>query len=341
MTHVASAMMGNVSQQYDASAPFIQVRIACPNRAEADQLAAELVAERLAACVQVTPDVQSTYRWQGKVEVATESVALVTSRADLFEQLAARVTQLHSYDVPEIVASPLTQVSSAYAEWLASSLLAPGEVHTAPAVHLEIERKFTLADDGLVPEPGDWPRVGQVSNERRYLLQATYYDTPALDLASHGVTLRRREGGPDEGWHLKLPRSGDARMEEWMPFGADDVPPAQFRDQVRQLIGSASLVPVCEVRTHRVERDLLAGDVHLACLCDDHVSTHNLLDDQLDSDWHELEVELVNGGMDFLDEVADHLSQYGVQQASVASKLAMALGPLLRRSDPDLEPTGS
>ena len=45
--------------------------------------------------------------------------------------------------------------------------------------------------------------------------------------------------------------------------------------------------------------------------------------------------------MDFLDEVADHLSQYGVQQASVASKLAMALGPLLRRSDPDLEPTGS
>ncbi|PWJ27328.1 uncharacterized protein involved in tolerance to divalent cations [Branchiibius hedensis] len=328
-------------QQYEESTPFIQVRVACPNLAEAEQLAAELVAERLAACVQITPGVHSTYRWQGKVEVATETVALITSRSELFEQLAARVTALHSYDVPEIVASPIAQVSSAYAEWLAGSLLEPGEDHAAPAVHLEIERKFTLADDGLIPEPGDWPRVGQVSNERRYLLLATYYDTPGLDLASHGVTLRRRQGGPDEGWHLKLPRSGDARMEEWMPFGSDDAPPAQFRDQVRQLTGAAALVPVCEVRTHRVERDLLAGDVHLACLCDDHVSTHNLLDDQLDSDWHELEVELVNGGMDFLDEVADHLSQYGVQQASVASKLAMALGPLLRRSDPDLEPAGS
>ena len=330
-----------MSQQQDESTPFIQVRVACPTLEEAEQLAAELVAERLAACVQVTPGVHSTYRWDGKVETATEAVAVVTSRAGLFDQLAERVTALHSYDVPEIVASPLTQVSPAYAEWLAGSLLGPGEDHTAPAVHLEIERKFTLADDGLVPEPGEWPRVGQVSNERRYLLQATYYDTPTLDLASHGITLRRREGGPDEGWHLKLPRSSDARMEEWMPFGADDVPPAQFREQVRHLLGSATLVPVCEVRTHRVERDLLAGEVHLACLCDDHVSTHNLLDDQLDSDWHELEVELVSGGMDFLDEVADHLAQYGVQQASVASKLAMALGPLLRRADPGLEPTGS
>lgn len=330
-----------MSQQQDESTPFIQVRVACPTLEEAEQLAAELVAERLAACVQVTPGVHSTYRWDGKVETATEAVAVVTSRAGLFDQLAERVTALHSYDVPEIEASPLTQVSAAYAEWLAGSLLGPGEDHTAPAVHLEIERKFTLADDGLVPEPGEWPRVGQVSNERRYLLQATYYDTPTLDLASHGITLRRREGGPDEGWHLKLPRSSDARMEEWMPFGADDAPPAQFREQVRHLLGSAALVPVCEVRTHRVERDLLAGEVHLACLCDDHVSTHNLLDDQLDSDWHELEVELVSGGMDFLDEVADHLAQYGVQQASVASKLAMALGPLLRRADPGLEPTGS
>lgn len=331
-----------MSQQPHESQRFIQVRVACPSQAEAEQVAAALVAQRLAACVQITPGVRSIYRWSDNVEVATESVAMATSRADLFDRLTARVTELHSYDVPEIVASPITQLSAPYAEWLAGALLEPGEDPTSPAAHLEIERKFTLADDGLVPEPGQWPRVGQVTNERRYLLNATYYDTPTLDLASHGVTLRRREGGPDEGWHLKLPRSSDARMEEWMPLDADDAPPVQLRDQVRQLIGAATLRPVCEVRTHRVERDLLAGDVHLACLCDDHVSTHNLLDDQLDSDWHELEVELVNGGMDFLDEVAEHLSRHGVQQATVASKLAAALGPLLhRRTDQSLEHTGS
>lgn len=311
---------------------FIQVRIAFPGQAEAEQVAAAVVAERLAACVQLSPGVHSTYRWQGKVEVATETVALVTSRADLFDRLAQRVSQLHSYEVPEVVASPLTQLSASYAAWLAESLAAPGEVAPAPTAHLEIERKFDLPPDELVPEPQDWPRVGRVGTERRYLLHATYFDTDALDLASHGVTLRRRQGGPDEGWHLKLPRSGDARMEEWMPLtAAADLPPTQFRDQVRQLTGARELRPVCEVRTHRVERDLLAGDVHLACLCDDRVSTHNLLDNGLDSAWHELEVELVSGGVDFLDEVAEHLSRYGVRPATVASKLAVAMGPLLSR----------
>lgn len=311
---------------------FIQVRIAFPTAVEAEQVAAALVAERLAACVQITSEVHSTYRRQDAVQTATEAVALVTSREDLFDRLAERVGELHSYEVPELVATPISQLGAAYQQWLTESLAAPGQAPTAPTAHLEVERKFTLPPDELVPEPRDWPRVGQVGAERRYLLEATYYDTAALDLASHGVTLRRREGGPDEGWHLKLPRSGDARLEEWMPAGLDSGPPPQeFRDRVRPLTDARELVAVCEVRTHRVERDLLAGDVHLACLCEDHVSTHNLLDETLDTGWHELEVELVSGGLDFLDEISDHLSQYGVAPASVQSKLAMAMGRLLTK----------
>ena len=103
---------------------FLEVRISAPAE-HADTLARALVEERLAACCQVLPAIRSTYLWEGAVEQADEVLLLAKTRADLFDRLAARVTQLHPYDVPEVVAVPLTHLSSPYAVWLASVLGEP------------------------------------------------------------------------------------------------------------------------------------------------------------------------------------------------------------------------
>lgn len=103
---------------------FLEVRISAPAE-HADTLARALVEERLAACCQVLPAIRSTYLWEDAVEQADEILLLAKTRADLFDRLAARVTQLHPYDVPEVVAVPLTHLSSPYAVWLASVLGEP------------------------------------------------------------------------------------------------------------------------------------------------------------------------------------------------------------------------
>lgn len=102
----------------------LEVRISAP-ATEAPRLARALVDERLAACVQTLPGVTSTYRWQGGVETADEVLLLAKTTTDRFRELVARVTRLHPYDVPEIVAVPLTHLSEPYAAWLAECLAAP------------------------------------------------------------------------------------------------------------------------------------------------------------------------------------------------------------------------
>ena len=103
---------------------FLEVRVSSP-ASDADRLAEALVDERLAACAQVIPGVRSTYVWEGAVESADEVLLLLKTRDDLFDALAARVWELHPYDVPEVVAVPLTHLSPSYAAWLADSLGAP------------------------------------------------------------------------------------------------------------------------------------------------------------------------------------------------------------------------
>ena len=103
---------------------FLEVRISAPAE-HADTLARALVEERLAACCQLINGVRSTYLWEDAVEQADEILLLAKTRADLFDRLAARVTELHPYDVPEVVAVPLTHLASPYAAWLASVLGEP------------------------------------------------------------------------------------------------------------------------------------------------------------------------------------------------------------------------
>ncbi len=101
---------------------FIFVFITAPNFAEAEKLASVLVEERLAACVNVVPGCRSVYRWEGELVKDDEVLMVVKSARRHFETLEKRVTALHSYDVPEIVAVELSCLSDGYAKFLNDSL---------------------------------------------------------------------------------------------------------------------------------------------------------------------------------------------------------------------------
>ena len=85
---------------------------------EAAAIADMLVEARLAACVQILPQINSIYRWQGKVERASEVLLLAKTELKKFAKLEERVRAIHSYDTPEIVAVPAVAISSPYLEWL-------------------------------------------------------------------------------------------------------------------------------------------------------------------------------------------------------------------------------
>ncbi|HZP46444.1 MAG TPA: divalent-cation tolerance protein CutA [Candidatus Binataceae bacterium] len=89
--------------------------------AEARKIARRVVEERLAACVNIVGPLSSIYRWQGRIESAREHLLIIKTRSSLFRTLENRVRQLHSYDVPEIIALPLAGGSSAYLNWLLDS----------------------------------------------------------------------------------------------------------------------------------------------------------------------------------------------------------------------------
>jgi periplasmic divalent cation tolerance protein len=97
---------------------LIQVITTTPDRAVANSIAQELVAKRLAACVQVSGPITSTYRWQGKIEAAEEWVCTGKCRQEHFAAIESAIGRLHPYDVPEIVALPIAAGSQQYLDWL-------------------------------------------------------------------------------------------------------------------------------------------------------------------------------------------------------------------------------
>ncbi|WP_295005192.1 divalent-cation tolerance protein CutA [uncultured Dechloromonas sp.] len=95
----------------------------CPDEETANAIALAVVEERLAACVNILPRVQSLYRWQGSVESAAEIPLLIKTTAGNYPALEARITALHPYEVPEIVALPLARGLPAYLNWVAAETL--------------------------------------------------------------------------------------------------------------------------------------------------------------------------------------------------------------------------
>lgn len=99
----------------------IVVYITAPGEEEAARIAQSLVESRLAACINIVKNIRSIYAWQGNIEDDTEILMIVKSRAGLFNLLEAKVKQLHSYDVPEIIALPIVTGSEDYLKWLNES----------------------------------------------------------------------------------------------------------------------------------------------------------------------------------------------------------------------------
>ena len=95
----------------------------CPDEEVANTIALAVVEERLAACVNILPRVQSIYRWQGRVESATEIPLFIKSTAASYPALESVIRRHHPYDVPEIIAVPVTQGLPAYLNWVAAETL--------------------------------------------------------------------------------------------------------------------------------------------------------------------------------------------------------------------------
>ena len=89
---------------------------------EADKLAAALVERRLAACVNIIPQIRSVYRWQGAVESTPEWLLLIKTRTKMFEQVRDTITELHTYELPECIMLEVAEGSKAYLKWIAENL---------------------------------------------------------------------------------------------------------------------------------------------------------------------------------------------------------------------------
>jgi inorganic triphosphatase YgiF len=179
--------------------------------------------------------------------------------------------------------------------------------------HLEVERTFELAPSVELPDLASADGIAAVRALEDEDLDATYYDTPDLSLARARTTLRRRTGGRDAGWHLKLPVGGDTREEVHKPSrGGGTTVPRDLAGLVRARVRGQRLAPVVRLRTTRRVLQLLddAGTV-LAEVADDAVTGDVLGDPRETVVWREVEVELVEGDDAVLDAVGSLLQTVG------------------------------
>ena len=113
--------MGGEQMKVVEGEDAIVILITVASREEAERIARRLVEDRLAACVNIVPQVRSLFIWQGKFSQEDEILLVVKSRRARFRELATAVKQLHSYSVPEIIALPILLGSSDYLRWVAES----------------------------------------------------------------------------------------------------------------------------------------------------------------------------------------------------------------------------
>jgi inorganic triphosphatase YgiF len=199
-----------------------------------------------------------------------------------------------------------------------------------PTEHLETELKFEVSLDFVVPELSGLADGVTVTEPELRLLAARYFDTRDLRLAEAGITLRRRTGGTDAGWHLKLPVGAGTRRELQVPLGdeATTVPP-ELRALVASWVEDHPLQVVAVLETRRTARNLVGADGQiLAEVADDTVTGQipSLRDSPAEPvAWREIEVELVSGGPQILAAARSRLAAAGARPSSAASKLGRLL----------------
>jgi inorganic triphosphatase YgiF len=201
-----------------------------------------------------------------------------------------------------------------------------------PARYLEVERKFDVDASTQPPSFEGVVGVTRVEHAETQSLDAVYFDTPSRDLARNRITLRRRTGGPDAGWHLKLPAGADARTEVRAPLDGGDHRrvPTELLDVVAAIVADSPVNPVARIATTR-QVQLLHGadDAVIAEFCDDQVAAGQGADGSVAPQrWREWELELVGDGanIELMNQVSDRLFDAGAKPAGVGSKLARVLG---------------
>ncbi len=202
--------------------------------------------------------------------------------------------------------------------------------------HLETEQKYDADGDFALPQLGGLPGLsGRRPDPKRYYLSATYFDTEDFDLNKHRVTLRRRVGGTDEGWHLKLPVRKDTRQELHAPL--DDansgVVPARLAAQVEDITAGRRLRPIAILDTERAVVTLTGtSGAALVEVADDRVTASRFGGpDEKPVTWREIEVEVVSEEPEaarLLEAVGQVLREAGAKRSSSGSKLSRLLQSL-------------
>ena len=211
-----------------------------------------------------------------------------------------------------------------------------------PGGFIETERKFDAAADFGLPDLAGLDGVAAVTGPQTYRLRAIYFDTADFRLAAAGITLRRRTGGTDAGWHLKLPAGADSRREVHAPLGrgASSVP-SRLAELVAGWTGGQPLRPIARLATTRRLRRLAGRDGEvLAEVADDLVigslpgpgpggaggpGGPGMPEWREASRWREIEIELVTGPRELLGSAGDRLRRAGAVPSAEASKLSRLL----------------
>jgi inorganic triphosphatase YgiF len=203
-----------------------------------------------------------------------------------------------------------------------------------PGGFIETERKYEAAAGFRLPDLTGLAAGAAAGAARTDELRAVYYDTARLALAAAGITLRRRTGGPDAGWHLKLPAGTDRRREVHAPLGDGTEPvPASLAGRVADWTGGQPLRPVARLDTIRRVLPLAGQDGQVLAEIADDLVTGWLPGPggqgwREESAWREIEAELKSGPASLLDAVGDRLRQAGAVPSAAASKLGRLLsGP--------------
>jgi periplasmic divalent cation tolerance protein len=101
---------------------FYLVLTTTKGRAEAKRITDRIIREKLAACVNIVPNTSSTYHWKGKIERSRETLLLIKTSGEKLDKLIKKIKELHSYEVPEIIALPIERGLPKYLKWLKGSL---------------------------------------------------------------------------------------------------------------------------------------------------------------------------------------------------------------------------
>jgi CHAD domain-containing protein len=193
---------------------------------------------------------------------------------------------------------------------------------------VETETKYEAAVGTALPDLHSLPKVHSTRGPEHERLEAEYYDTADLRLLRSGITLRRRRGGHDAGWHLKLPAGPSSREEIRLPLGGTGRRvPADLASLVSAYSRGHPLAPVAAITTLRQTVTLLGSDGEsLAEVADDQVRVSATAGRTGPSHWREVEVELTGGDQDLLDAADRLLRGAGMRRSSRSAKLEMVLG---------------